>query len=805
MLCMNNLLYRVKTSLFFFLFLSGILSSRLNAAVWRDSVVIPPSGQLPLFGFHLFKENNLPNPLSSYNLPSADYRLAVNDKISIQIIGRSQANFIFSIDEKGFISPDQMPGIFLAGLTFLQAKKVLSTHFSRFYTFSSGQFIVSLVPSGKIRVYVLGNVQEEGFYELPAMSNVFQAIAAAGGPTNRASIRNIKMIQQGKAINLDVYAFSSFPNGEIPTQLHDFDIVHLPVSKTVVSLTGAIHRPLKYDVLDGECLSDMIHFGGGLLASANVQYAKLFRYTENVQLQIDIYLPPYLAGESCFTFQPGDSLVFKEINELSQNRIKISGAVLFPGFYGLDSSKTIQTLFKKAILSEGASKDQFILLRKDDNEALGIKKMSLKASEGFVDVELMAGDEIIIDFKSKFKEEFTIEVAGKVKVPFVRSFPPGKQLHVSEAIFMAGGLASGASDKAYIFRTNPNTPQQNIYLTLEINSMLDNPLSVKDVWLETGDKLFVPDKTYLHFPTQIGLFGAVKFPQEFAFDSSLKLQDMFWLSGGITDGADISKVEVFRTIFKDNLSTLTKIIISLTDTFSFKDETSTFKLMPGDKIMVRSNKNLAATKTVFLSGNIQRYGNHFSDKQPYFLSDLILDAGGLTVDSTILHGKLIRNLKGRFELPFNLQSALNFPHNVNYDPILQHNDSVYIEEINNSIFLEVPDYKQFGMDTSMQFIPVAFKGNYGVKWYLDQYGGPILTSKINGTVTISRLTGELVSANLKDLSKNGLKVMSGDIIKVSAENRPDSRVRNQVDWGKITDRILGITTTLSLFLVYLNR
>ena len=805
MLCMNNFLYRVKTSLFFFLFLCSLLTSRLNAAILRDSLVLPQPGQLTLFGFHLFSENNLPDPASSHNLPSADYRLALNDKISIQIMGRSQANFIFSIDEKGFISPDQMPGIFLSGLTFLQAKKILSAHFSRFYTFTSGQFIVSLVPSGKIRVYVLGNVQKEGFYELPAMANIFQAIAAAGGPTNSASIRNIKMIQQGKASNLDVYAFSSYPNGEIPKQLHDLDIIHLPVSKTVISLTGAIHRPLKYEVLDGECLSDVIPFGGGLLASANVQYAKLFRYTENLQLQIDLYLPPYLAGKSCFTFQPGDSLVFKEINELSQNRVKISGAVLFPGFYGLDSSKTVLSLFKKAILSEGASKDQFILLRKDENGALGIKKMSLKASDGFVDVELRAGDEVIIDFKSKFKEEFTIEVAGNVKVPFVRSFPPGKQLHVSEAIFLAGGLASGASGKAYIFRTNPNTPQQTIYLPLDINSMLDNPLSVSDVWLETGDKLFVPDKTYLDFPTQIGLFGAVKFPQEFTFDPSLKLQDLFRLSGGITDGADISNVEVFRTINKDKIPTLSKIIIPLSDSFSFKDETSAFKLMPGDKLMVRSKKNLAATKTVFLSGNIHRYGNHFSDKQPYFLSDLIVDAGGITIHSSMLHGKLIRNTKGRFEQPFNLQSALNYPHDVNYDPILKHNDSVYLEEINNTIFLEVPDYKQFGMDTSMQFIPIAFKGNYGVKWYLDQFGGPILTSKINGTVTISRLTGELLSATLKDLSKNELKVMSGDIIKVSAENRPDSRVRNQIDWGKITDRILGITTTLSLFLVYLNR
>ena len=101
--CMNNFLYRVKTSLFFFLFLSGLLSSRLNAAIWRDSLVLPPSGQLTMFGFHLFKENNLPGPLSSYNLPSADYRLTLNDKISIQIIGRSQANFIFSIVGKTLI------------------------------------------------------------------------------------------------------------------------------------------------------------------------------------------------------------------------------------------------------------------------------------------------------------------------------------------------------------------------------------------------------------------------------------------------------------------------------------------------------------------------------------------------------------------------------------------------------------------------------------------------------------------------------------------------------------------------------
>lgn len=805
MLCMNNFLYRLKISLYFFFFLSSLFSFRLNAAVRRDSLVLPQSGQLTLFGFHLFRENNLPNLSSSYNLPSADYRLALNDKISIQIIGRSQANFIFSIDEKGFILPDQMPGIFLAGLTFLQAKRLLVAHFSRFYTFSSGQFIVSLVPLGKIKVYVLGNVQEEGFYELPAMANVFQAIAAAGGPTNSASIRNIKIIQQGKASNFDVYPFSSYPHEKMPVQLHNLDIVHLPFSKTVVSLTGAIHRPLKYEVLDGECLSDMIQFGGGLLASANVQYAKLFRYTENVQSQIDIFLPPYLAGKACFTFQPGDSLVFKEINELSQNRVKISGAVLFPGFYGLDSSQTIISLFKKAILSEGAAKDQFTLLRKDENGALGIKKASLKASDGFVDVELRAGDEIIIDFKSKFKEEFTIEVVGKVKAPFARSFPPGQQLHVSEAIFLAGGLSSGASRLAYVFRQNPDLPQSLSYLTINIDSILTFPFSSADIWLHTGDKLFLPDKTYTAYPTFVGIYGSVKFPQEYQFNSSLTLQDLFRLSGGILEGAELNSVEIFRTLDTLNIPQLVKIITQVTDSFSFVNNRSAVQLMPGDKVIVRNKLDMQSVKTVFLSGPVLQNGAHFSDKQPYFLSDVLNEAGGVTGNSTLLSGKLIRRGNGRIEQKFDLQLALKYPGDISYDPILQDQDSILIGEVNNMIRIEVTNYKLFGMDSTMEVIPLSFKGDYGVKWYLDRFGGNILPSNVNGTVTISRLTGEFISSSFRRLSNRQWKVMPGDIIKVSAENKPESRARNQIDWGKITDRILGITTTLSLFLVYLNR
>ena len=799
---MNYSLFKTYHYLFFLLFL---FSDRLNANVRRDSLIPPILPSHEIYGFQLFDKESWPHGLTSVSLPPPNYQLSSKDRISIQILGRSQAGFVFYIDEEGFISPDQMPKIFLSGLTFFQAKKILLAHFSRFYSFNSGQFLVSLIPAGKIKVYVLGNVKKEGLYELPAFSNIFQAIASAGGPTDIASIRNIKLIHRSVAKEIDAYSTSFNPQGKIPDILYDFDIIHLPVSKIMISLSGAIQRPLKYEVLEMECLEQIIEFGGGLLPSANIQYAQLFRYSDQVRKQIDIYLPPFLQGKSCFKFQHGDSIVFKEIKEWSSKIVKISGAILFPGIYGLDSSETINKLLNKAVLSEFAAKDHFILLRKNENLASGIQKISLKTMEGLIDFLLKEGDEIIIDFKDKFKEEFTIEVAGKVKFPFIKSFPPGNQLRISEAIFLAGGLSSGASNIAYIFRNNPDRPNNTVYLTIDIDSILNNQRSFLDLWLETGDKLFFPDKTYLDYPTSIGIFGSVKFPQEFRFHPSLKLQDLFRLSGGIVEGADLNRIEIFRHTDNQNIPALSKIITQVSDSFTFKSDHLAIPLMPGDKVVVRNKKDLKPLKTIHLFGNIPNKGIYISDKQPYFLSDVWKESGGFAGESILLYGKLIRRMNGRIEQKFNLPLALQFPGDIRYDPILLDKDSIYIEEINNMIFLEVPEFKTFGMDSSMQYLPFSYKGNYGVKWYLNQYGGNILQSNVEGIITVLNLTGEVKSTSTKQLSKRKLIVLPGDIIKVTTLVKPETQSKKQIDWGKITDRILGITTTLSLFLVYLNR
>jgi uncharacterized membrane protein len=96
------------------------------------------------------------------------------------------------------------------------------------------------------------------------------------------------------------------------------------------------------------------------------------------------------------------------------------------------------------------------------------------------------------------------------------------------------------------------------------------------------------------------------------------------------------------------------------------------------------------------------------------------------------------------------------------------------------IFLEVPEFKTFGMDSSMQYLPFSYKGRYGVKWYLNQYGGNILQSNVEGIVTVLNLTGEVKSTSTKQLSKRKLIVLPGDIIKVTTLVKPETQSKKQI-------------------------
>ena len=77
-----------------------------------------------------------------------------------------------------------------------------------YYDLNRSQLDVTLNYSRVITVNIVGEVFNPGSYTIPATNTAFNALIAAGGPSQIGSVRNIYLRRNGKTVDsLDVYKF----------------------------------------------------------------------------------------------------------------------------------------------------------------------------------------------------------------------------------------------------------------------------------------------------------------------------------------------------------------------------------------------------------------------------------------------------------------------------------------------------------------------------------------------------------------------------------------------------------------------
>ncbi|MFM7748314.1 MAG: polysaccharide biosynthesis/export family protein, partial [Bacteroidota bacterium] len=207
-------------------------SSSAQDPMAKDSLSLqdslPPS---PVYGHDFFRNKSLGDFQSAQALTAPEsYVLGPGDKINVLIFGRSQADLNYEINPSGFIQPNQMPKIFLTGLSLKQAREMLENKFASYYVFGNGQFTVTLQASRSVTVNVFGEVQRAGSYRLSGFHSAWAALIAAGGPTTMGSVRNIQVVRGNIRKTLDVYAFLRNPSETFDFELQNNDIVYVPVA-----------------------------------------------------------------------------------------------------------------------------------------------------------------------------------------------------------------------------------------------------------------------------------------------------------------------------------------------------------------------------------------------------------------------------------------------------------------------------------------------------------------------------------------------------------------------------------------------
>ena len=147
--------------------------------------------------------------------------LRSGDALKIAVWREKELNGEYLIDARGIVQIPGLGDIHVAGLTPPQVKERLSEQLVQRGIISPE---ISVQPV--IRVSVLGEVRTPGLLSVEPGTNLIHLITLAGGPTERANMREVRVIRNGVPYEVDLQsALAGSPAGLVV--LYSNDVVFL--------------------------------------------------------------------------------------------------------------------------------------------------------------------------------------------------------------------------------------------------------------------------------------------------------------------------------------------------------------------------------------------------------------------------------------------------------------------------------------------------------------------------------------------------------------------------------------------------
>ena len=132
-----------------------------------------------------------------------DYIMTPGDQLQIYVLGHPDISSVrANVDSAYMIRPDGKVNFPLVGeidttgLTVYEFTKLLTKELSEYIV--NPDITVNVARLGTTRVFVLGEVNKPGLYELTKGHRVLDALGAAGSFTEKAAKKNIFLIRDGK-------------------------------------------------------------------------------------------------------------------------------------------------------------------------------------------------------------------------------------------------------------------------------------------------------------------------------------------------------------------------------------------------------------------------------------------------------------------------------------------------------------------------------------------------------------------------------------------------------------------------------
>jgi polysaccharide export outer membrane protein len=214
------------------------------------------------FGYDIF--NYKPKTFEpGLNVPvPKNYVLGPGDEIIVSLWGETQLVNNYVVSKEGTIYMPASGMININGLTLDELRNKLFQVLAKTYSTLANEIADNKtymeITTGALRtvkIFCLGEIVQPGGYSLPSLSTVFTSLYFSGGPKINGSLRNIKVIREGKEIvKMDLYKYLLSGTKSDDISLQEGDVIYIPRVGKRVEINGNIFRPAVYELFSTEKL-----------------------------------------------------------------------------------------------------------------------------------------------------------------------------------------------------------------------------------------------------------------------------------------------------------------------------------------------------------------------------------------------------------------------------------------------------------------------------------------------------------------------------------------------------------------------
>jgi protein involved in polysaccharide export with SLBB domain len=744
------------------------------------------SPRLTRFGMEIFQTGTGNFNMLPIDMPvGPDYVVGPGDGLSISLVGGVSQRIRRVVDREGRVALPEVGGVMVAGKTLGDVQELVQSVLRTEYR--DVQADISIARLRSVRVYVVGDVESPGAYDVSSLSTPLNAVFQAGGPTSGGSLRLLDHYRGNQLIQkIDVYDLLLHGVNGGMQRLQAGDTIKVPPLGPQVTIQGMVRRPAIYELNGETSLAEVLEIAGGVLPTGTLRHVDVERLEAHVSktmLRLDIPENNNQADVTKalqdFQIQDGDKIQISPIVPYADKTVYLDGYVFHPGKFAYTDGMKVTDLVSsyKDILPEPYGQHaEIIRLKSPENtpEVLAFNLDDALAGKE-QDVVLQPFDTVRIFGRYDFEDPPVITVTGEVRDP--GDHVTNGVAHLRDAIYLAGNVTADAQlDDVQVFRKTQGGMLQVISVNLSKALAGD---AKDDIVLEPKDRVFVHKSLARVDPPTVTIEGEVARPGKYSLGHDMTAADLVRFAGGLKRGAFTDEADLTSYMVQNNSKVVSDhVMVQIAKALQGEPDTDV-RLHDGDVLTIRQLagwNDLGATIAVKgevmhpgtfgiqegerLSSIIQRAGGFRSDAFPYAAlfervqvrdleeqnrSDLIrrvkteqaeVKVTSATDDPQLKQAALLQyqvtldkleNTPPAGRMVIHISSDIKRWANTPTDIQVRAGDKIYIPKQSNMVIVDGAVYNPTG---------ITYKPGKTAGWYLSQAGGPTQLANKKGVFVV---------------------------------------------------------------------